>query len=87
MMWDSESASGKEIPFTFSFFDQSNSHVKDMLFAYSITDEFGSEIWSNIGANEMYLGVLAPHGISQESVMIPADGDYKIKLILTGQNS
>jgi hypothetical protein len=87
VMWDSESFSGKEIPFIFSFFDQSNNPVKDILFAYSITDESGSEIWSNIGTHEMYLGVLAPYGIAQESIMIPTDGEYKIKLILTGQNS
>ncbi len=87
VMWDSKSSSGKEILFTFSFFDQSNIQVKNILFAYSITDESGSEVWSNIGTSEMYLGVLAPHGIAQESIMIPTDGDYKIKLILTGQNS
>ena len=73
MIWDSESSSEKEIPFTFSFFDQSNSHVKDMLFTYNITDEFGSEIGSNIGTNEMYLGVLTSHGIAHESVRIPTD--------------
>ena len=87
VMWDSESLSGKEIPFRFSFFDQNNNLINDILFAYSITDEFGSEIWSNIGTHELYLGVLAPHGIAQESIMIPTDGNYKIKLILTGQDS
>ncbi|QMU55128.1 MAG: hypothetical protein GKS07_09710 [Nitrosopumilus sp.] len=87
VMWDSESFTSKEISFVFSFFDQSNSLVNDILFAYSITDESGSEVWSNIGTNESYLGILAPHGIAQESITIPADGNYKIKLILTGQNS
>ena len=87
VMWDSKSSSGKEIPFTFSFFDQSDVPVSNILFAYSITDESGNEVWSNIGSNELYLGVLAPHGIAQESVMIPEDGHYEMKLILTGQNS
>ncbi len=87
VMWDSKSSSGHEIPFTFSFFDQSNSPVKDILFAYSITNESGNEIWSNIGSNESYLGVLAAHGIAQESIMISDDGKFNMKLILTGQNS
>ena len=87
MMWDSKHSSGKEIPFTFSFFDQNNSLINDILFAYSVTDESGNEIWSSMGSNEAYLGVLAPHGIAHESVTIPKDGDYKITLILTGQNS
>ena len=87
VMWDSKSSPGKEIPFTFSFFDQNDSPITDILFAYSVTDESGNEIWSNIGSNEMYLGVHAPHGIARESVMIPEDGNYKITLILTGQNS
>ena len=85
--WDSKSSPGTKIPFTFSFLDQSNGPVKDILFAYSVTDDSGNEIWSNIGTDEMYLGILAPHGIAQESILIPTDGDYNIKLILTGQNS
>ena len=87
VLWDSKLKTGKEIPFTFSFFDKNNQHVEDVLFAYSITDHSGKEIWSNIGSTEMYLGILAPHGIVQESVLIPTDGQYQIKLILTGQNS
>ncbi|BDQ31495.1 hypothetical protein [Nitrosopumilus zosterae] len=85
--WDSNSDVGKKIPFTFSFFDAINKPVNEVLFAYSITDSAGKEIWSNIGTGGKYLGVLAPHGISQESILIPTQGQYKIKLILTGQNS
>lgn len=85
--WDSNSDVGKKIPFTFSFFDAINKPAKEVLFAYSITDSTGKEIWSNIGIGDKYLGVLAPHGISQESILIPTQGQYKIKLILTGQNS
>jgi hypothetical protein len=85
--WDSNSDVGKKIPFTFSFFDAINKPVKEVLFAYSITDSAGKEIWSNIGTGDKYLGVLASHGISQESILIPTQGQYKIKLILTGQNS
>ena len=85
--WDSKSETGKNIPFTFSFFDAGNNHVDDILFAYSISDSSGKEIWSNIGTGESYLGILANNGIAQESIFIPSDGQYQLKLILTGQNS
>ncbi|MGY5147970.1 MAG: peptidase [Candidatus Nitrosopumilus sp. bin_7KS] len=85
--WDSKSETGKNIPFTFSFFDSGNNPVSDILFAYSISDSSGKEIWSNIGTGESYLGILANNGMSQESIFIPSDGEYRLKLILTGQNS
>ena len=85
--WDSKLNSGKKIPFTFSFFDENNMPVTDMLFVYGITDSSGKEIFSNIGVNEKYLGILAPHGLYQESIFIPTYEKYQFKLILTGKNS
>ena len=85
--WDSKLNSGKNIPFTFSFFDKNNYPMTDLLFVYGITDSSGKEIWSNLGTGEKYLGILAPYGIYQESIFIPTDGDYEFKLILTGKNS
>ncbi|MBT8173918.1 MAG: peptidase, partial [Nitrosopumilus sp.] len=34
-----------------------------------------------------HLGILAPHGVLQEAVLIPTSDKYQLKLILTGQNS
>ena len=85
--WDSKSKPGKNIPFTFSFFDTEHNLVNDILFAYSISDSSGKEIWSNIGTGESYLGILASNGNVQESIFIPSGGQYQLKLILTGQNS
>ena len=85
--WDSKLSTGKNIPFTFSFYDQNNVSVKDLLFVYGITDSSGKEIWSNIGTGEKYLGIVAPDGIYQESIYIPNDDQYEFKLILTGQYS
>jgi hypothetical protein len=85
--WDSKLNSGKKIPFTFSFFDEHNYPITDLLFVYGITDSSGKEIWSNLGDGEKYLGILAPYGIHQESIFIPTDDDYEFKLILTGKNS
>ena len=85
--YDSKLNSGKKIPFTFSFFDENYVPVTDLLFVYGITDSSGNEIWSNLGVGEKYLGILAPYGIYQESILIPNDGEYEFKLILTGKNN
>ena len=85
--WDSKLITGKNIPFTFSFYDKNNVSVKDLLFVYGITDSSGKEIWSNIGTGEKYIGIVAPDGIYQESIYIPNDDQYEFKLILTGQYS
>jgi len=85
--WDSKLKAGEIIPLTFSFFDVNDDFAKDILFAYSVTDSSGKEIWSNIGVSETYLGILTPHGIYQESVLIPTDGQYQLKIILTGHDS
>jgi len=85
--WDSNSKAGKKIPFTFSFFDINGNPAKEILFAYSIADSSGKEIWSNIGTSQTYLGILAPHGSVQEAILIPTNDQYQLKLILTGQNS
>jgi len=67
--WDSKLNSGKKIPFTFSFFDENNMPVNDVLFVYGITDSSGKEIFSNIGVGEKYLGILAPYGLYQDSIL------------------
>ena len=84
--WDSKLETGKNIPFTFSFFDSSNNPAEEILFAYSVIDSSGKEIWSNIGSGESYLGILAKNGMAKESIFIPENGNYQLKLILTGQN-
>ena len=85
--WDSKLKSDEKIPLTFSFFDENKSLVRDILFAYSISDSSGKEIWSNIGNSEKYLGILAPYGIYQESIMISNDDSHELKIILTGRDS
>ncbi|MGY5144724.1 MAG: hypothetical protein ACW9XH_09635 [Candidatus Nitrosopumilus sp. bin_32a] len=85
--WNSKLKSGEKIPLTFSFFDENKNPARDILFAYSISDSSGKEIWSNIGDSEKYLGILAPHGIYQESILIPTDDSHELKIILTGRDS
>ena len=68
--WDSKLNSGKKIPFTFSFFDENNMPLTDLLFVFGITDSSGKEIWSNLGVDETYIGILTPYGVHQESILI-----------------
>jgi len=84
--WDSKLNSGKKIPFTFSFFDENNMPLTDLLFVFGITDSSGKEIWSNLGVDETYIGILTPYGVHQESILIPSDDNYEFKLILTGKD-
>ena len=85
--WNSEIKIGENTPFKFSFFDANNLPLKDALYAYNILNSNGEEIWSNIGNNETYLGIMAQSGINEESITIPSEGDYQLKLILTGEDS
>jgi len=85
--WNSKLKTDEKIPLTFSFFDVNNKPAKDILFAYSISDSFGKEIWSNMGISDTYLGILTPHGIYQESVLVSTDGQYQLKIILIGHDS
>lgn len=85
--WNSEIRIGQETPFKFSFFDANKVPLNNALYAYNILDSNGEEIWSNIGNNNAYLGILAQSGTNEESITIPSDGNYQLKLILTGENS
>ncbi|MDH5658942.1 MAG: hypothetical protein OEY17_06340 [Nitrosopumilus sp.] len=87
ILWDSKLDMGKKIPFTFSFFDANNNPTKNILFAYTIIDSSGKEIWSNVGTTETRIGILAPNGVVKENILIPTDGNFQLKLILTGQDS
>ena len=85
--WNSHLKSGQEIPFTFSFLDENNNPLDDVLFAYSITDSNGNEVWANIGQSQTFLGIVAQNEMHKESVLIPNDGTYQFTLILTGQKN
>ncbi len=86
ILWNSQLNAGDDIPLTLSFFDVNDNPAENILFAYSVTDSSGKEIWSNIGTSDAHLGILASHGIYQESIFIPNDGQYQLKVILIGHD-
>ena len=83
--WNSEIKINQETPFKFSFFDANETPLKNTLYAYNILDSQGEEAWSNIGNNERYLGILAQNGVNEELITISTEGNYQLKLILTGE--
>ena len=85
--WNSEAIIGQETPFQFSFFDENKIPTKNALYAYNILDSVGNEVWSNIGNGQTFLGILASKGTNEEIITIPEEGNYQLKLILTGVNS
>ena len=87
VVWESEMTWGEKTPFTISFFDEKNNPAHNIMYAYSISDSSGDEIWSNIGTSDSFLGILVPYGIHQESVQMPSDGTYQLKIVITGQDS
>ena len=85
--WESEMVSGEKTPFTISFFDENGNPAHNIMYAYSISDSSGNEIWSDIGTSDSFLGIFVPYGIHQESVQMPSDGTYQLKIVITGQDS
>ncbi len=85
--WNSQLKSGQEIPLTFSFFDANGIPLDDVLFAYSITDSDGKEVWSNIGQSQTFLGIAVQNEMHKEDVMMPNEGNYQFTVILTGQGN
>ena len=83
--WDSKYGADESIPFTFSFYDNNGNPLREILYAYSISNSNGKEILSNIGENENLIGIKALNGVNYETFSVPSEGKYSIKLILTGQ--
>lgn len=85
--WDSKYSASEKIPFTFSFYDNNGNPLKEILYAYSVTNSNGNEILSNIGVSDKLIGIKALSGVNYETFSVPTEGKYSIKLILTGQGS
>ncbi len=85
--WDSKYGASEKIPFTFSFYDKNGNPIREILYAYSVSNSNGKEILSKIGDNESLLGIKAQNGVNYETFSVPSEGKYSIKLILTGQGT
>jgi len=82
--WESTYGSNEEIPFEFTFFDDSGNLIKDIRYGLSLIDENDNELFSNTGDDQQNLGIIASEGIDIQRVFIPSDGEYRIDVVVLG---
>lgn len=82
--WSNEFGVGAEMPFDFTFFDPNGNLLKDVRYGYTILDETGSELITNIGNNPDDLGILASEGIDTQQILIPSEKVYQMEIAILG---
>jgi len=82
--WDSKYGAGDEIPFHFTFFDESGNLLRDVKYAYYVADNNDNIIMS-AGDDPNNLGVDATEGIDVQKISIPTQDTYRIEVWLLGQ--
>jgi len=82
--WDSKHGAGDEIPFHFTFFDESGNLLRDVKYAYYVADNNDNIIMS-AGDDPNNLGIDATEGIDVQKILIPTPDTYKIEVWLLGQ--
>ena len=83
--WNTKFGAGSEIPFGITFFDAFGNLLKDVRYGYTLTDENGKELLTNIGNDPTNPGLLASEGIDTESILIPSSGVYQLQIAIMGQ--
>ena len=84
--WDSKYGAGDEIPFEFSFFDNNNGLVKDVIYAFGLVNPQGEQFNLVTGDNpELFVGTKSVEGIATHLITIPDDNMYTLNLVLTGE--
>jgi len=83
--WDSKYGVGEEIPFEFTFFDPNGNLLKDVRYGYSITDQSGNELFSNVGDDPNNPGIVGSEGIDTQIITIPSQELYNINIAIFGQ--
>ena len=84
--WDSKYGAGDEIPFEFSFFDNNNGLVKDVIYAFGLVNPQGEQFNLVTGDNpELFVGTKSVEGIATHMITIPDDNMYTLNLVLTGE--
>jgi len=83
--WNSKYGVGEEIPFEFTFFDPNGNLLKDVRYGYSITDQSGNELVSNVGNDPNNPGIVGSEGIDTQIITIPSQELYNINIAIFGQ--
>jgi hypothetical protein len=81
--YDSRYNQGKEILFSFVFFDSKGNLVPDIRYAYSVKEPSGKE-FVNTGGNPYLLGISLPNGVDTRIISAPSEGKYSMQIVLIG---
>ncbi len=82
--WDSTYGVGDETPFNVVFFDENRNLLKDVRYGFSITDQSGNEIFSNLGNDPQNPGIVTGEGIDIQRIVIPSQNLYTFSLAIFG---
>ena len=83
--WDSKYGAGDEIPFEFTFFDESGNLLKDVKYAYFLIGGDGGDIIMSAGDDPDDLGIEATEGIDVQKIVIPTQETHRIDVWIIGQ--
>ena len=82
--WDGRYGAGDNIPFEITFFDDERNLIKDVRYAYSLIDENNLEVERNSGDDPNNPGVLSTEGIDIPEIFVPAQGQYRLDILVYG---
>jgi hypothetical protein len=82
--WDGRYGAGEKIPFEITFFDENQSLLKDVKYAYSLFDENDQEVERNSGDDPNNPGIIAIEGIDIPKIYVPSEGQYRLDILVYG---
>ncbi len=84
--WDVQYGAGQEIPFEFTFLDESNQLIKDAMYAYDVFDTVSGQMIASMRGsdNELSPGILSTEGIDVQRIHVPPEGMIRIDLLVYG---
>ncbi len=83
--WEGSFGAGAVIPFEFTFFDENGVLLKDIRYGYSLFEQSGMELISNMGTEPNNPGIMAMEGINTQQITIPSHDLYRIQVAIFGQ--
>ncbi|HWP78253.1 MAG TPA: peptidase [Candidatus Nitrosotenuis sp.] len=80
--YDSSLGAGNTVPLEITFFDESGQLLKFVRHGFRVEDSAGKILVENIGDDPQKPGIMSPEGIDIQEVKFPAEGNYKITLVV-----
>ena len=86
LSWDGAYGAGQAIPFDFAFFDSANQPILDVFYQYFVFDQSSGQeaLFSSAAADPANPFISAPEGIDIQDIHFPAEGLYRIDVLLAG---